>query len=135
MVCIKLRVMILCVYLMKTGRVKAEDVLGDVVIIILQQLLDTDLFIKVGCEFLSLKLGLLPLPLNQDLPAYTITFLHFLCLMQKHLREVMPVSDRKVLQRRRVSGLFFLQTDTEREGQLFSCCGDKGSLLFLYPFS
>lgn len=110
MVCIKARVVVLCVYLMLTGRVKAEDVLGDVVIIILQQILDTDLFIKVCCVLLSLKLGLLLLPFNQDLSAYTISFLHFfLCLMQKHRREVMPVSDRKVLWRRRVSGLFFLR--------------------------
>lgn len=80
MACNKARIMLLCVYLMKTGRVKAEDVLGDVVIIILQQLLDTGLFIKVGCVFLSLKPGLLPLPLNQDLSAYTIKFPSFFCV-------------------------------------------------------
>lgn len=43
--------------------------------------------------------------------AFTISFFHILFLMQKHLREVTPVSDRKGLWGRRVSGLFFLQTD------------------------
>lgn len=37
--------------------------------------------------------------------------------MQKHLREVTPVSDRKGLWGRRVYGLFFLQTDGEKEGE------------------
>lgn len=81
-----------------------------------QQLPDTDLLIKMGCLYLFLRLWLLPLPLtklSQLLPFFS----RFLCLMQKHLREVTPVSDRKGLWGRRVSGLFFLQTDGEKEGE------------------
>lgn len=135
MVCIKARIMVLCVYLMMTGRVRAEDVLGDVVIIILQQLLDTDLFIKVGCVFLSVKLGLLLLPFNQDLSAYTISFLHFSVSDAKTSTGSYARFRQESIMEKASQWFVFLQTDTEREGQLFSCCGDKKSLLFLYPFS
>lgn len=119
MVCIKAKVMALCVYLMMTGRVKAEDVLGDVVTIILQQLLDTDLFIKVGCTFLSLNWDSSYCPSTKICQLIQSVFFIFLCLMQKHLQEVMPVSDRKVLWRRRVSGLFFLRQTRRGRGSCF----------------
>lgn len=54
--------------------------------------------------------------------------------MQNRLREVTPFSDRKGLWGRRVSGLFFLQTDREKEGELFLCFGDKRRPFFSLSF-
>lgn len=56
----------------------------------------------------------------------------FLCLMQKHLREITPVSDRKGLWGGRVSGLFFPQPDGEKEGGgavFLLWCKEKPALL------
>lgn len=119
-----------------TSSIKEEDVLRDVIIIMSQQLPDTDLYIKLGCLFILLKAQILPLPLTQVLSAFILFFpFIFLCLRQKHLREVTPFSNRKGLWRRRVSGLFFRQTDRQGKGgeELFSCCGDKRSLLLFCP--
>lgn len=92
--------------------VKEEDELRDVVIIMSQQLPYADLFIKLSCLFPFSEAVAPPIALDLSY----VSFYRFLCLMQKHLREVTPFSDRNGLWRRRVSGLFFLQTDGEKEG-------------------
>lgn len=50
---------------MMTSSNKEEDELGYVVIIMSQQLPDTDLLIKMGCLYLFLRPWLLPLPLTK----------------------------------------------------------------------
>lgn len=67
---------------MMTSSVKEEDELGDVVIIMSQQLPDTDSFIKLGCLFLFSETIAPPIALD---PSY-VSFYHFfslifLCLM------------------------------------------------------
>lgn len=109
----------LCVRARWWRAVVKEDELECVVIIMSQQLPDTVLFIKLDFLFLFLTPWLLPLPLNQNMLAFTISFFRILFLMQKHLREVKPVSDRKGLWGRRVSGLFFLQTGGGKGGGCF----------------
>lgn len=65
---------------MTTSSVKEEEELGDVVMIMSQQLPNTDMFIKFGCLSLFLKPRRLPLPLTQSY----VSFYH-LCVVQKHL--------------------------------------------------
>jgi len=98
-----------------------------------------DLFFKLGCLLLFLNFGLLQLLkfchfffffFFTLFFSYFFFFLTLFFVWLKPLREAMPISDRKAPWRTQVSGLFFHLTDTEREGELFSCCGDKRSLLF-----
>lgn len=89
-----------------------------------QQLPGTDLSIKAACLFLLTETMAPPFALSSGYFSVFCVFLPVF-LMQKRLREVTPFSDRKGLWGRRVSGLFFLQTDREKEGELFLCFGDK----------
>lgn len=115
-----------------TSSVKEEDELRDVVIIMSQQLPDTDLFIKLGCLFPFCETVAPPFTLD---PSY-VRFYHLFLLFVSHAKTSTGSNAhfRQEWTMEKASQWFvFPFRQTGRRGGLFSGCGDKRSLLFLSP--